>query len=293
MTDIEYQTDECRSRTTSILNEQTIDYDVSPSVVVSPIISDDLETTNANIPLFSLRQVYKNLIIMCLAFTVLFTAYSNILSLQSSLNTKGNVGVNSLIVLNVFALVSSLFLTGISTDIFGLKWTMLIGKLIYMIYIIANIKPEPYIMYIAAALVGLVAPPLWTAQAHYTGCLARDYAHHKNKRADNMVSLFFGIFFAFFGTSGIWGNLISYYILNQQNNPQVNNCGVYFNPLAKVGTESTPDVTNLTVNAYFHRNVIVFLSVLLIIEIYTVWCIYRIEYNCSPSFTCTRSNSID
>ena len=126
MIDIEYETDECRSRTTSIINEQTIDYDVSPSVVVSPIINDDLETTNANIPLFSLRQVYKNLIIMCLAFTVLFTAYSNILSLQSSLNTKGNVGVNSLIVLNVFALVSSLFLTGISTDIFGLKWTMLL-----------------------------------------------------------------------------------------------------------------------------------------------------------------------
>ena len=247
MTDIEYQTDECRSRTTSILNEQTIDYDVSPSVVVSPIISDDLETTNANIPLFSLRQVYKNLIIMCLAFTVLFTAYSNILSLQSSLNTKGNVGVNSLIVLNVFALVSSLFLTGISTDIFGLKWTMFIGNIIYMLYILANIKPEPYIMYIAAALVGLSSAALWTAQGHYIGCLARDYAYHKNKRADNMVSLFFGIFFACFGTSGIWGNLISYFVLNQRNNPQVNNCGVYFDPLAKSEQASAPDVPDITV----------------------------------------------
>lgn len=96
-------TDECRSRTTSVLNEQTIDYDISPSVIVPPTVN---ETMNEKAPLFSIRHVYKNLIIMCIAFTILFTAYSNILSLQSSLNTKGNVGVNSLIVLNGFALVS-------------------------------------------------------------------------------------------------------------------------------------------------------------------------------------------
>lgn len=55
------------------------------------------------------------------------------------------------------------------------------------------------------------------------------------------------MFFTVFGTSGIWGNLISYFILNQNNSPQVNNCGVYFNPLAKTETDSAPDVSNLTV----------------------------------------------
>lgn len=283
-------TDECRSRTTSILNEQTIDYNVSPSVIVSPTINENVETPNDTSPLFSLRQVYKNLIIVSIAFTLLFTAYSDIIAIQSSLNAKGNVGVNSLIVLNVFALVSvtnkttccyplkifqisSLFLTGIATDVFGLKWTLVIAVIVYMVYIIANVKPEPYIMYtgsfdflhnrklfdcfhfLAAALVGLSSAPLWTAQAHYLGCLARDYAKHKNKKADIIVSLFFGIFFACFGTSGVWGNLISYFILNQRNNPQVNNCGVYFDPLAQTSTNSEPDVTSLTVIGDFHMNI--------------------------------------
>lgn len=98
--------DECRSRTTSIINEQTIDYNASPAVIIPPSINENVETTDENTPLFSLRQVYKNLIIVSLAFTILFTAYANIIAVQSSLNAKGNVGVNSLIVLNVFILVS-------------------------------------------------------------------------------------------------------------------------------------------------------------------------------------------
>lgn len=80
------------------------------------------------------------------------------------------------------------------------------------------------------------------------GCLARDYAHHKNKKPDVIVSLFFGIFFASFNTNGIWGNIISYLILNQQNPAQVNNCGVYFQPVEQNGTDSAPDVSNVTVN---------------------------------------------
>lgn len=131
---------------------------------------------------------------------------------------------------------------------------------------------------------------MWTAQAHYIGCLARDYARHKNKKSDVTVSLFFGIFFASFGTSGIWGNLISYFVLNQRNNPQVNNCGVYFDPLAQNSASSAPDVTDLTVitsgvlnmNANF---------LLMIKEIYIVRSIHWIERNCSHSTIHNRSNS--
>lgn len=104
-------TGDCRSRTTSIINDQAVDCNASLSVVVPPIIHEAVGT-NEDPPLFSLRKVYKNLIIISIAFTLLFTAYGNIISMQSSLNAEGNVGVNSLIVLNVFILVSLVKLNG-------------------------------------------------------------------------------------------------------------------------------------------------------------------------------------
>jgi hypothetical protein len=90
---------------------------------------------------------------------------------------------------------------------------------------------------------------LWTCQATYIRCIAGYYAHNKQKKVADIVSLFFGIFFAIYGTSTIWGNLISYFILNQSNNPEKFNCGVYFNPLSKNETDKAPNVSNLTVNS--------------------------------------------
>ncbi|CAF5113230.1 unnamed protein product, partial [Rotaria sp. Silwood1] len=83
------------------------------------------------------------------------------------------------------------FLTGISSDIFGLKWTIIIGEIAYVLYISANIRPVPILI-------------------------------------------------------NIWGNLISYLILNQSNNPEKYNCGVYFNPLSKNETDKAPHVRDLT-----------------------------------------------
>ncbi|CAF4222559.1 unnamed protein product, partial [Rotaria sordida] len=194
-----------RSRTTSIIDNLAVDvYSSIPSIV--PIVVPETNDDDEGIPLFPIRQVYKNLIIISLGFLIMYTAFNGILSLQSSLNAKGNVGVKSLIVINIVILFSAIFLTGISIDIFGLKWTIIIG----------------------AACLGFASAPLWTCQATYLSCIARYHAHHKQKQVEDIVSLFFGIFFAIFGTSTIWGNLISYFILNQSNNPEKFDCGIYF-----------------------------------------------------------------
>ncbi len=150
-------------------------------------------------------------------------------------------------------------------DIFGLKWTVMIGQIGNLLYICANIRPTPTLMYIsqyfsdkfikmmiclflsAAAFLGLATSPLWTAQANYIKLIARCYAHHRQKKVADIVSLFFGIFFAIFGTCGIWGNLISYLVLNQSNHPQKFNCGVYFDPLSKNHTDESEHVSDLTV----------------------------------------------
>ncbi|CAF1286467.1 unnamed protein product [Rotaria sordida] len=236
---------ENQSRIISIVDNLAIDFHTSISSIV-PIVIDETNENDDDIPPFSIRKVYKNLIIISLGFLIMYTALNGILALQSSLNAKGNVGVNSLIVINILILFGATFLTGISSDIFGLKWTIVIGEIAYILYLSANIRPIPIFMYISAACLGLASAPLWTCQATYISCIARYHAHNKQKKVENIISLFFGIFFAFYGTSNIWGNLISYFILNQSNNPEKYNCGIYFDPLSKNETDKAPHVNDLT-----------------------------------------------
>ncbi|UJR32834.1 hypothetical protein I4U23_020296 [Adineta vaga] len=241
-------TEENRSKNASFTDSIAVDFHTSISSVI-PIIINDIDDDNNNdekekeeVPPFSVRQIYKNLAVLSIAFVLLFTAYSGIAALQSSLNTKGNVGVNSLLVSTIFVLFSSIFLTGISMDIFGLKWTIVIGEIAYILYIGANIRPIPTLMYITAALCGIVGAPLWTSQATYISYVARYHTRHVQKKVDVIVSFFFGIFFAIFGTSTIWGNAVSYFVLNQSNQPQRVNCGIYFDPVVKVEIEESEDV---------------------------------------------------
>ncbi len=103
---------------------------------------------------------------------------------------------------------------------------------------------------LAGGLIGLASAPLWTSQATYISYIARYHAYHKQKAVEVIVSLFFGIFFAIYGTSTIWGNVISYLILSRANHTQKFNCGIYFNPLAQHETDSSADVSDLTVKNF-------------------------------------------
>ena len=81
---------------------------------------------------------------------------------------------------------------------------------------------------LGAALVGLAAAPLWTAKATYLNQIARYHCQHKKQTHEISVSVFFGIFFAIFGTNTIWGNLISYFVLNLADIVLMGNYHVFF-----------------------------------------------------------------
>ncbi|CAF4382984.1 unnamed protein product, partial [Rotaria sordida] len=49
----------------------------------------------------------------------------------------------------------------------------------YLLYIAANYYPKAYLMYPAAALVGLAAAPLWTAKCSYLTYTGAIYAESK------------------------------------------------------------------------------------------------------------------
>lgn len=134
-------------------------------------------------------------------------------------------------------------------DFFGLKWTIIIGEIAYIFYIAVNVQPTPILMYVAAASVGLVSAPFWASQATYVSRIARAHAHLQQKKVEDVVSLFFGIFFAIFGTCAVWGNLVSYVVLNQSNQPQRFNCGIYFDPLSKAAMIIPVEVSKTTVSS--------------------------------------------
>jgi hypothetical protein len=73
-------------------------------------------------------RTYKNLLVLCMAFLLQFTAFSAIGNLQSSLNAEANVGVNSLSIIYAFLVFSSIFLPHPLIAILGLKWTIVISQ---------------------------------------------------------------------------------------------------------------------------------------------------------------------
>lgn len=74
-------------------------------------------------------RTYKNLLVLCAAFLLQFTAFGAIGNLQSSLNTEANVGVNSLSIIYAFLVFSSIFLPHPLIAIFGIKWTIVISQI--------------------------------------------------------------------------------------------------------------------------------------------------------------------
>ena len=74
-------------------------------------------------------QTYKNLLVISFAFLLQFMAFGGIDKLQSSLNAEANIGVNSLSIIYISLIVSSIFLPHPLISILGLKWTIVICQI--------------------------------------------------------------------------------------------------------------------------------------------------------------------
>ncbi|CAF1117677.1 unnamed protein product [Adineta steineri] len=187
-----------------------------------PDITKEIDTETAPVVVKKWR-IWKNLFVICIAWTLQFTAFNGISNLQSSLNAKGNVGMNSMAIIYAFLIFSSALLPNLMMSIFGMKWTIVIGQFGYLAFIAANLKPVPALMYPASVLVGLGGAVLWTSEGAYVTQIGMLHAESKGKKPETGVTQFFGIFFACFQTSQIWGNLISYLVLQPTSKSTVKN----------------------------------------------------------------------
>uniref|UniRef100_A0A8C3NID0 Protein unc-93 homolog A n=1 Tax=Geospiza parvula TaxID=87175 RepID=A0A8C3NID0_GEOPR len=160
----------------------------------------------------------KNVLVISFGFLLLFTAYSGLQSLQSSLNAEEGLGVASLSVLYAALTLSSMFLPPIIIKKLGCKWTIAVSMCCYVAYSLGNFYASWYTLIPTSMILGLGGAPLWSAKCTYLTIAGTLYAEKAGKSAKDIINQYFGIFFLVFQTSGVWGNLISSLILSQSSN---------------------------------------------------------------------------
>ncbi|XP_044146804.1 protein unc-93 homolog A-like [Bufo gargarizans] len=191
----------------------------------------------------------KNIIIISFGFLLLFTAYGGLQALQSSLNPEKGLGVASLSVVYGCLILSSIFLPPIMIKKIGCKWTMVISMCCYITYSIGNFKPNWYSLLITSAILGIGGGPLWASKCTYLTISGITYAKQTGKERMDIVNQYFGLFFLIYQSSGIWGNLISSLVLNQNPNKVVTNNTNYTYCGANNCPTSTEELSNTTTPA--------------------------------------------
>ena len=80
------------------------------------------------------RSTYKNLIVISIGFLFLFTAFTALQNLQSSIHTDAKLGLASLSVIYAFFTVSCMFVPPILISRLGAKYTVIVSMSGYVLY---------------------------------------------------------------------------------------------------------------------------------------------------------------
>lgn len=222
-------------------------------------IAKNADNVNMKTKPMTKRQILTNLTIICIGFTLLFTAFQALANLQSTLNNE--VGLVSQSVIYASLILASMFLPTYTIKRLGCKLTLVLSVIAYAPYIASNFYPKMETMVPGAVIIGIGASCLWSAKCTYLNEIGFKYAKLINEKVDVVIVRFFGIFFMFFQTSQIWGNLISWLILEtgERNSTEENweNCGARFCPVKEETNQTNPNLekppeerTNMLIGIY-------------------------------------------
>jgi len=159
------------------------------------IIQEDKNFTKSY---FSRRRILKNLILLGFAFMLDTTPIIGLARLQSSLHRVDGLGVIASSVLYGCLVLSSMFMPKLLISGVGLKWTMVMCYVGYILWIPANGYAMWATMIPASIIVGLCSAPLWASQLSYVTVVAGQYSKLSRESHDVVVTRFMGIFFMFF-----------------------------------------------------------------------------------------------
>jgi hypothetical protein len=91
-------------------------------------------------------QIMKNLFVIGTAWMFQFTAYQSMANLQSSLNSDEGLGTASLSSIYASIIISCLFLPPLMIKNIGLKWSIVISQVTYLLFIAANMYPKWWLL---------------------------------------------------------------------------------------------------------------------------------------------------
>jgi len=185
------------------------------------------------------RGIMKNVVVISFSFMLLFTAFQSMANLQSSINKVDGLGTYSLSVIYASLVVSCMFVPSFMIKKLTVKWTMVVSIFCYSTYIAAQFYPEFYTLIPGAIILGLGAAPMWSAKCTYLSQVGNIYGELTDSPVEPIIVRFFGIFFLFFQSSSIWGNLISSAVLSLDESsnenvtqPDLSTCGINYCPAA-------------------------------------------------------------
>ncbi|KAA0203303.1 hypothetical protein HAZT_HAZT001971 [Hyalella azteca] len=191
-----------------------------------------LSPSNADADAQESRRIFRDVCCVAAGFFLLFTSYQSMANLQSSINKEYGTIAQSIIYATL--LLSSLFLPTLVISQLGARNTIAVSMLGYSLYTAAQFYPTAYTLIPSAAILGLAASPLWSAKCTYLNLAAQRYAKLTGQNREVVVTRFFGIFFAFFQSTQVVGNLISSLVLTQDSvwvnstDPALLRCGATF-----------------------------------------------------------------
>ena len=162
------------------------------------------------------KWAYKNILGMAFSFLLIFSAYFGLQSLQSSINSRGGLGLASLGTLYSFFALSSFFTPGILKSL-GSKYSLLVSFPGYLIFTLANFYPSWYTLIPASVIAGFASGPMWAASAKHLTMVATTVAAKLNKDQEYLVGFYTGIFFCSIAAALVPGNLVSSLILFPYN----------------------------------------------------------------------------
>ncbi|KAJ8302902.1 hypothetical protein KUTeg_019298 [Tegillarca granosa] len=131
-------------------------------------------------------QILKNLLIVSLGFLFLFTAFTSLANLQSTLNKEESIGVGGLSVIYGALIISCLFFPSYIIANIGCKWTIALSMLCYILYMAANFYAIWGLIAPSAVILGLGAAPLWSAKCTYLTHTAVWYSEMTGTTTDDV-----------------------------------------------------------------------------------------------------------
>ncbi|CAH1779489.1 unnamed protein product [Owenia fusiformis] len=228
------------------------------------------------------RRVYKNVVVLGLAFLLNFSSYISAQALQSSINLEEGLGTTGLAVLYGVFVVSNLFLPKFCIRNFGCNYTIAISFIGYAAFAAANLYATWWTIILGATLCGLSAGPLWSSQSTYVTQIGRAYSSDSGELCEDVVSRLFGIFYTLMTLCAIGGNIASSVLLANVNNTTY----VPMTELARCGVDFCPADYNAT-NAHLTRPpqktiqilMVIFIALNILSSILVIVFLDKIDYD--------------